>query len=290
MNDNIYLGVSRETRNEVKDLLATTDDYIMNKLMLIRIPAYKPNEIIPLMQFIKNTWRKNEYKILECNKSQSFMDREAYIIVHDVLANYFGQIKINILEIGSGNGNSSTVLTQGICPSDMICVKNDIICRDTKHVLPPIISKLKLCINNIIKSDPFNDDNTIHKLFADEAVIKFGKDSNALLLLQPPPNYTYVDFVAIFEWNKLHANDESYIIFVGDIGTFDGTNGIDKYLEMSGWNLNIRCKLLSYHLSNVEIIKSLYIYSHQKKELLELDKINEVMEYWKTNHPEELNE
>jgi len=64
-----------------------------------------------------------------------------------------------------------------------------------------------------------------------EAVSTYGTDHNTLLLISPPPSTSeggYGDYFAIKKWTEL-SNSE-YIIFVGELGASDGSDGMYKYM------------------------------------------------------------
>ena len=125
-----------------------------------------------------------------------------------------GLSKINILEVGSGNGHNS------------LFVKS-LIEKDLKVDLTFIATDLQEHPDQEMK---------IHKLPAEKAVQKHGNESNVLLLISPPPN-CYMDYYAIKEFES-SKSDPKYIIYFGELGASDGGNGMYQYMmNLSKWSL-----------------------------------------------------
>jgi hypothetical protein len=88
-----------------------------------------------------------------------------------------------------------------------------------------------------------------------DAVAKHGVESNILLMISPPPTNNNRsdlgcgDYYACFDYiNQSLKNEQikfitKYIIFIGELGASDGTEGIYDYL-MNHKNLNLVCREL----------------------------------------------
>ena len=119
--------------------------------------------------------------------------------------------QLSILEIMAGNGRASNVVFNEL--KDSIEIKK---WTATEMQAPEQVSGDIVIITNCDGM---------------EAVSKYGKDHNTLLLISPPPSTSeggYGDYFAIKKWTEL-SNSE-YIIFVGELGASDGSDGMYKYM------------------------------------------------------------
>lgn len=66
-----------------------------------------------------------------------------------------------------------------------------------------------------------------------DAVTTYGTNHDTLLMISPPPlsrsdDNGYGDYFAVKKWTEL--NNSKYIIFVGELGASDGSEGMYKYM------------------------------------------------------------
>jgi hypothetical protein len=73
---------------------------------------------------------------------------------------------------------------------------------------------------------------------SEEAVDKYGEDSDLLIMVSPPPN-CYADYYAIRPFEDI---SNKYLLFVGELGAADGGSGMYQYLLGSDtkWTLMYR--------------------------------------------------
>jgi hypothetical protein len=139
--------------------------------------------------------------------------------------------KLNILEVFAGTGEASSLLL--------------------KHI--PM---------TIIKTD-IAEFSGIEQLNAEDAVCKY-KDSgvNTLLMISPPPGHIYGDYFCIKKWST--CDNAKYIIFVGELGASDGSEGLYKYLmEHKIWKLIHRTEISKSPdiLPGSWVIKELFVFN-----------------------------
>jgi hypothetical protein len=75
---------------------------------------------------------------------------------------------------------------------------------------------------------------------SNDAVKNHNDDIDILLLVHPPPGQTYMDYYGIKEYELKNQTRPKYIIFLGELGASDGSEGIYQYLMggvQSGWKL-----------------------------------------------------
>lgn len=139
---------------------------------------------------------------------------------------FSGKDQLKILEIMSGNGLATDIVY-------------DIVIQ---HLPTLVWQATELQILQKINKLPIEQN-----LDSVDAVNKFGPEHNTLLMISPPGGgeiTNYGDYFAIREWTKLQ--NSKYIIFVGELGASDGSNGIYIYmLENKRWICELRNILMS---------------------------------------------
>ena len=129
----------------------------------------------------------------------------------DLLFEYFNnnEIQLKILEIMCGN-----------------CVATKIIIESLKDRVESIISTdiVEYSTRLILENVNFSKANAV------EAVEQHGCDTNVLLICSSPPENNYCDLYAIKDYID-QANETKYIIFIGELGMSDGSQGIDKFMK-----------------------------------------------------------
>ena len=145
---------------------------------------------------------------------------------------YFSENKItmNVLELGSGNCKASSIIRK--------------ILGDIKWQATDIID-YKACSINEIRD--FDKVNTV------EAVKKYGKTSNVLLLISPQPGDSYSDYYACYDFiEQTQKEQNKYIIIIGELGGGDGSEGMYKYMME---NPKLECVLKQIINNNTLLIK-----------------------------------
>lgn len=184
-------------------------------------------------QNIISNWRLDEYKNVSFNISQqttksSTLGKETLLTAGKLISKFFlpfEEKELKILEIMCGNGIGTSILY-----SQMNSLKI------SKWIMTDLFNwNLKEL------SHPFEFD----ELNSVEAVDKYGADSNILLLVSPPPApcndmcgfgdyYACHDFIS----QTLSQSVQKFIIFIGELGASDGTEGMYKYM-LDHQNLNL---------------------------------------------------
>jgi hypothetical protein len=140
------------------------------------------------------------------------------------------KITLNILELGCGNCKASSIIKK--------------ILGDIKWQATDIID-YKAC--NINEISNFDKVNTI------DAVKKYGKDSNVLLLISPQPGDSYSDYYACYDFiDQVQKGEDKYIVIIGELGGGDGSKGMYKYMME---NPNLVCVLKETINNNTLLIK-----------------------------------
>lgn len=137
---------------------------------------------------------------------------------------FFG-FSLNILEIMAGNGCATKILQRELQGCYLSWTATDV-----QPEFPCLATNATKGDTNIIKCG----------IDAVAAVEQFGKDHNTLLLVSPPPgNDSYADYYAIELWTKLP--NAVFLIFIGELGASDGSEGLYKYLmEHEKWKCIVR--------------------------------------------------
>lgn len=152
-------------------------------------------------------------------KSTSTLSKQTLEKAADNIALLFchHRIDLKILEVFAGN-----------------CCASQIIYRAIKDQVISWICTDAININKTIVSDKMRFEH----LNAVQGVAKFGNEANVLLLISPPPysstkegDLGYGDYYACHDF--LHNNQrQKYIIFIGELGASDGSQGMYKYLTL----------------------------------------------------------
>ena len=82
-----------------------------------------------------------------------------------------------------------------------------------------------------------------------------------IFCLSPPPQNNYADYFCIREFEKM--NDTTLLIFIGELGASDGSDGLYKYLllDTNYWKLDKREMLfLGKDMFDGNIEKELFIF------------------------------
>lgn len=134
----------------------------------------------------------------------------AALIIH----NYFlDKSPLFILEIMAGNG----------CASEIVCNKLETSLNIEKWTATDI--------QNLPQSGSIL---VIPECDSVEAISRYGKTHNTLLMISPPPSSNksdingYGDYFAIKKWTEL--DNSQYIIIVGELGASDGSEGMYGFM------------------------------------------------------------
>ncbi len=179
-----------------------------------------PEDIDEKLNEFKELWKDKTYQCESFNmidKEESYLSKDILTKAGNLIASYMKKNQITdlkILEIMAGTGIASKYMKDGL-------IKN---LQEDSNVYWKATE-----LQNI--SDFVNDDGNIQfefELDSHEAVVKYDKDYDTLLMISPPPGRFYGDYFAIKEWTKL--SNSKYIVFVGELGASDGSEGMYKYM------------------------------------------------------------
>jgi hypothetical protein len=100
-----------------------------------------------------------------------------------------------------------------------------------------------------------------------KSVIKFGQISNILLLIAPP-SYTFMlnhsDYYACSDFIKIcrlvGGDSPRYIIFIGGLGTIDGSRGMYKWMMENPFLSLVEKKLSKVELEEIGLERELFIF------------------------------
>tara|TARA_B110000037_G_C17093522_1_gene495015 strand:+ start:1474 stop:2112 length:639 start_codon:yes stop_codon:yes gene_type:complete len=162
----------------------------------------------------KKFWNEDKYLYNHVNKQYENRGTVNLDTVIPILGNIFNNFnkKINILEVGSGNGFNTKLIYNN---------------------LSKYIDELKATDIQIHSPSYFK----IEKLKSHDAVYKYGKDIDILMLISPPC-IGFMDYYAIKTYELLNSDKDKYVIYIGELGASDGATGMYKYMmEESEWNL-----------------------------------------------------
>jgi hypothetical protein len=195
---------------------------------------------IEVKQQIISNWRLDEFKHLSYNISQKTSERstlgaEILSPAGKLISKFFSQfatMEFKILEIMCGNGIGTSILYSQMSSLDI-----------SKWMMTDLFNW-----NSKDLSYPFE----FEQLNSVEAVGKYGVDSNVLLIISPPPApradmhgfgdyYACHDFISqtLSQPHSVSAiSQQKFIIFVGELGASDGSEGMYKYL-LEHVNLNL---------------------------------------------------
>lgn len=204
----------------------------------------------------KSNWAERNIKALGVNmitQDKSTLSKTTLEKANNLIANYLEKNisqfdgKIKILEPFAGNGVATKLLYDRLssCGFDECTIKSTDI-QDLSEYISPNSHPVEFCIDSV------------------ETVEKYGEKYNILLMISPPPsqsisseqNFTqsnklfdeigYGDYFAIKKWSELGELDKMdkkrHLIFIGELGGSDGSNGMYQYLLNSNsvWTLELR--------------------------------------------------
>ena len=215
--------------------------------------ATLPESIDQMYEECVKVWMSDKQKmdkLNQCTENNSTLKSEIIEKAGKFAGEFFNSLpshSVNILDIFSGNGVASKIFFDSFMN---YCSKIDttIICTDLNDFSDQI-NKNACDVNYSINSV--------------DAINLYGPNANILMMISPPPTQAnnYADYFAIREWTKL--SNSQYIIFVGELGASDGSEGLYKYLmEHPEWNLVLRQMLkLSIDMFGGNVEKELFIFS-----------------------------
>jgi len=144
------------------------------------------------------------------------------------IASYFEKInndftkKLNILEVGSGNGYNTRII----------------------NVMLNQVIKTTIIATDLFSYEPsyFN----IHSnILSHDAVKKYGNDCNVLMLISPPC-HDFMDYYAIKTFEEIN-DKEKFIIYIGELGASDGAEGMYNYMMNHDlWKLEHRSLVIKF--------------------------------------------
>lgn len=195
---------------------------------------------IEVRQQIISNWRLDEFKHRSYNISQKTSQRSTLYVetlstAGELISKFFSpfvEMEFKILEIMCGNGIGTSILYSQMSSLNI-----------SKWMMTDLFNW-----NSKELSSPFE----FEQLNSVEAIGKYGVDSNVLLIVSPPPApcvdmcgfgdyYACHDFISqtLSQSHSVSAiSQQKFIIFVGELGASDGSEGMYKYL-LEHINLNL---------------------------------------------------
>lgn len=125
---------------------------------------------------------------------------------------------LTVLEVGSGNSYNTNLFAEKF-------------------------DNIKIIATDLQKFNP--NYFQIEQLLSHEAVYKYGSEADILLMISPPC-VGFMDYYAIKSYENVESKKEKYLIFVGEMGASDGSEGIYHYL-IDGEIWNLVCRNLFHH-------------------------------------------
>lgn len=171
--------------------------------------------------------------------------------------NTYPELKLNVLDIMCGNCAASKMIFDEIADLTTQWISTDIINWNK---------------NNIPELFVFEQMNTV------DSIVKFGLQSNVLLIVSPPPAHLntqkinecsgFGDYFACYDFiaQTLECKQQKFIIFVGELGASDGTEGMYNYMNTHPNLLLIERSMVHIRpsVSGDNVEKELFVYEiHQ---------------------------
>ena len=119
-------------------------------------------------------------------------------------------IKLKVLEVFSGNGVASMMIYDAIKSLVTSFTSTDILDMKKFYTSPGI---------------------EFGQFSAPEAVERYGAKANVLLMVSPIPGNHFQDLYAIIGFMQQHLGTVFFIVFVGELGASDGSEGIYDYMD-----------------------------------------------------------
>lgn len=157
-------------------------------------------------------------------------------IIKNILSDFNKRVKI--LEVGSGNGYNTNMI---------------------KNKLSNHIDYLKATDMKVFDKNYYD----IEQMLSHEAVNKYGKYIDILLLVSPPP-IGFMDYYAIKSYQNIDSRKKKHIIYLGEMGSADGATGMYPYmLENKYWKLKDRKEFKRRELFENDIcIKEVFYFTN----------------------------
>ena len=183
---------------------------------------YSRSTFVDLEQETKNRtiefWKDEDFKPFQFLNTMTLGEnaiKKASHLICQVIIKEKIHVPLQILEVGSGSGLASKILTDHL----------------TEQKINHTIIKTDIAQNEFLKTQSIETCVLSH-----DAVKKYGMTSNILLLISPPPK-CYMDYYAIKEY-ELQPGDEKYVIYIGELGASDGGEGMYLYMKKNSiWDL-----------------------------------------------------
>ena len=99
-----------------------------------------------------------------------------------------------------------------------------------------------------------------------DSVKNYGKESDILLIISPPPGEYYGDYFACKDFiEQTKPEQVKYIIFIGELGRGDGSLGMFKYLKKNIFlDLKLEEEICRFRNRFGTVIKKVYIFEVDK--------------------------
>ena len=192
-------------------------DFFINNQRLEILPS-DIDEPCFRTQIIKNWTESNIIDRTQTRRSSCLSKntiKAAYVFIKQYLISITEIQSLSILEIFSGNCVASIDIFNELKPESWVCTD---ITRYHDNL-------------NLKRNMIFDKLNTI------EAIQKYGKSANILIMVSAPFGDHYADYYACNDFiqqaqSLYYVGKPKYIIFIGELGASDGSNGMYKYFRI----------------------------------------------------------
>lgn len=217
-------------------------------------------------KYIKNSWSSfNKSQVRHIGKHEPTLSTRIVENVGCLLEKTFRDKTIRVLEVMAGFCTSSKIIYN--CLSESVVIESWK-CTD--------LFNYDIELENNIEFEQLN---------SIDAVDKYGKSSNVLLMVSPPPGggnsdkiidvnsskfEVYGDYYACRNYININKEEyDKYIVFVGELGASDGSEGMYNFL-IENKNLKLIQRDVVYQSTDVyggDIIKELFVFQLKSKSI-----------------------
>lgn len=186
------------------------------------------SDLINKFDIYSKLWTEKECTTNSNNFSKlnkATINDESLIKASQIISNYFknnNMTDLNILEPYAGNGYASKIF------KDKLSKQFNVEMKSTD-------------ITDFNETSNENCHNVEFGINSYDTVVKYNDDYDILLLNSVPPSNNYSDFFCINKW--LENSNSKYLIFNGELGASDGSEGLYHYLLTTCSNvLKLGCR------------------------------------------------
>lgn len=193
------------------------------------------SDLINKFDIHSKLWTESKCKKNYNNNShlnKATINDNSLIKAAQIISNYFkynNMTDLNILEPYAGNGYASKIFKDELSKQFNVKMKST-------------------DITNFNETSNENCHNVEFGINSYETVVKYNDDYDILLLNSVSPSNNYSDFFCINKW--LENSNSKYLIFNGELGASDGSEGLYHYLLTTCSNvLKLRCRGVYYNFT-----------------------------------------